>query len=114
MRIPRMVWVGVVGCAVLVGLWGIALFIRLSAQSLASKGLKPSAVAAEPARAHALTEDVTGGRYWNDPSMDPEMLKKAFAPPPTNLPPEARPVPLNLMPSNKELQRMRREGAVAY
>jgi len=114
MRVPRAMWMGLVGCALLAVLWGLALFIRLSAQSLASKDLKPSAVAAEPARVHALTEDVTGGRYWNDPSMDPEMLKKAFAPPPANLPPEARPVPFNLMPSNKELQRMRRQGAVAY
>ena len=36
--------------------------------------------------------------YWHDPSVDPEILKKAYAPPPSDLPREALPYASNIEP----------------
>lgn len=53
------------------------------------------------APATAVIVDVTGGRHWNDPSVSPEILAKAFAAPPTDLPLAARPVRPNITPPDR-------------
>lgn len=49
--------------------------------------------------------DVTGGRHWHDPSVPPEILAKAFAAPPTDLPLAARPVRPNITPPERAVPR---------
>ncbi|GEM_PF-6825373 len=60
------------------------------------------------APATAVIVDVTGGRHWNDPSVSPEILAKAFAAPPTDLPLAARPVRPNITPPERAVPRTQR------
>ena len=45
---------------------------------------------------------------WNDPSVPPEALKKAYAPLSHPLPPEARPQPSNIHPPEAKERRIQR------
>ena len=116
MEMRGVVWLG------LGGLLGGAL--GLAAIGLGSRGLlTPRSdgavpVMASPRRAgpgRALAHDAqTPAGYWRDPSVDPKLLERAFAPPP-HVPPEARPKPPAIMPSEREWHRLQRDdSAVAY
>ena len=65
--------------------------------------VQPVAGTAETAAPAAV--DLTGGRHWNDPSVPPEILAKAFAPPPEDLPLAARPVRPHINPPEHALSR---------
>jgi hypothetical protein len=54
-------------------------------------------------------------RYWSDPSLDPDVLKRAYAPVSEPLPPEARPKSPAIHPPEREWRRLKRkEEALAY
>jgi hypothetical protein len=112
MRPTVKLWAGVIGCTIVVSVWAV---LQLAQSPLLSSHRTPAATAEIlPAAAVAPPVDVTGGRHWADPSLDPKVLAKAYAPAPANLPPEARPKPLRITPSAKEMRRLEQEGATAY
>ena len=53
------------------------------------------------------------GALWNDPSIDPAVLEKAFAPPPADLPPEALPFASNITPDPQSLKALEGSGDLA-
>lgn len=59
--------------------------------------------------------DADGQQPWDDPSLDPEVLQRAYAPPPRSLPKEARPEMLPIHPPEREWRKAQRnEDAIAY
>lgn len=50
---------------------------------------------------------------WYDPSVEPEVLRRAYAPA-GRLPPQARPVLLPIEPTEEDWERLRREGNLPY
>ncbi len=51
--------------------------------------------------------------YWSDPSIDAAVLKNAFAPPPSDLPPEALPFDSNTVPPADYLKALEGSGDLA-
>ena len=132
MRAAPVVWVGmglgmVLGVA-LVGLFqpsmpetakplGPASSVSASTGSLRQRSLSssPRALAVGPIAPPEIRTSPGGARYWNDPSIDPKLLERAFAPPSRPLPPEARPTASAITPTEQEWRQMERdEAAVAY
>ena len=53
--------------------------------------------------------------YGNDPSVEPDVLARAFAPPPANLPVSERPITRQLVPDPDEWQQLQRStDALAF
>ena len=92
----------------------IVVLIQLVGTPLVAPPDAPAAVPLPGVVAPPTGPDPTGGMHWNDPSVDPEVLKRAFAPPPTNLPPEALPRASSIHPPREALKRLQNKGAVAY
>lgn len=72
------------------GCWGLVALRRahMTAPAAATAALPQAAPAEQPTRGH----------HWQDPSIAPDVLAKAFAPPPDDLPLAARPVKPNISP----------------
>jgi hypothetical protein len=111
MRIPGTVWIGLAFGAALVSAWALAQLVGLQFSWMSDRA--PTEALAHPVST-APTRDLTGGRYWNDPSVDPALLERAFAPAPRVLPPEAQPKASAIVPPQKALQELQAQGAVAY
>jgi hypothetical protein len=129
MREAPVVWVGmglgmVLGVA-LIGLFhpsmpetveplGPASSVSAGAGSLEQRSLSsllPRAPAAGPIAPPEMRTAPGGARYWNDPSIDPKLLERAFAPPSKPLPPEDRPTASAIIPSAEEWRQLERDGA---
>ena len=109
MRAPRAVWIGTIGVGVGVSIWSLIQLIMTPVL------LPPHSPSVHAVRSPVAT--AASGRMsapWKDPSIDPQVLEKAFAPPPP-LPPQARPKPSALVPPAREWERIQRQDdAVAY
>ena len=134
MRAAPAVWVGVgVALAMVLGVVLIGPFHPSSPEktkavgsassasvgegSLRQRSLSssPRALAAGPIAPPDIRTAPGGARYWNDPSLDPKVLERAFAPPSRPLPPEARPTASAIIPPEREWRQLKRdEAAVAY
>ena len=112
MRPAHLIWV-MIGAAFLVAL---AVFLRpQTAQQLATAPAGPAGSlqtpvasrAAEPA-AVVNPENLS---TIQDPSLDAATLQRAFQPPPppSSLPPEARPRPSDITPPGREWRQLQRE-----
>ena len=116
MRLPSarvLGWVGLAGCGTLALVWALGQVISTPVNFSGSRDSAPLA-GTPPLAAPSFTMGPGGRRYWNDPSIPPEILKKAYPPDP-DLPPSARPQPrTQLSPPVADVQRMRAEGTVAY
>ena len=56
-----------------------------------------------------------GARYWNDPSVDPKALERAYASPQRPLPAQARPKPSAIVPPKEAEDQMKRDpDAIPY
>jgi hypothetical protein len=112
MRLRSLGLIALVGALVAVA---IVVLIQLVGTPLVAPPDAPVAVVPLPGVAVVPAgPDPTGGMHWNDPSVDPELLRRAFAPPPTNLPPEALPRASSIHPPREALKRLQSKGAVAY
>jgi hypothetical protein len=107
----RLAWSVVVAATALATVWAIANLLTGAAK--ATLRTPAPAAAAMPAAA-GPPADVTQGRHWADPSLDPDILRRAYAPVSKPLPPEARPKAQRLMPSAREWRRLDREDATLY
>lgn len=104
MRTPLVTGMGI-GCTAIVGAWVIAQLMPLPM-------MKP--VQTEPVRQPA-PEEVTATPSWKDPSIDQEMLERAYAPIAEPLPVEAIPVASSIQPPEQEWRRLERQyDAVAH
>lgn len=133
MRAAPAVWVGV-GLAMVLGValigpfhpsspektkaLGSASSASVGAGSLRQRPRLPSpraSTAAGPIAPPDIRTAPGGARYWNDPSLDPKVLERAFAPPSKPLPPEARPTASAIIPPAQEWRQLKQdEAAVAY
>ncbi len=108
--IPR-VSLSLIGAGALAALIALPMLLRipaaLQAQATSQAELPP---ASTPPLMIGRGPDGT----YQDPSIPPEVLQRAFSPPPASLPPAARPRPSNIEPPRRALDQMRRGGAVAY
>jgi hypothetical protein len=114
MRLPRAVSIGAVVCGMAITIWSLSRLLR---SPIFPRSSAQPTVATTPAQADASAGSQPSGSttYWHDPSVDPEVLAKAFAPPPANLPATARPKPSNIHPSPREWRRLQeQQNAVAY
>ena len=108
MPILRALWWLTIAVTVISGVWLVGQVAHRSA---------PPAAPAQPASTAPLAigfqQTPDGQAAWFDPSVDPEILKRAYAPP-GPLPPEARPFSLRTQPSDEEWAKLRKENAMAY
>ena len=81
----------------------VALTVATHHPARAPQCLPQSAPMAAPAERLILPKGA-----WNDPSVPPEALKKAYAPLSHPLPPEARPQPSNIHPPEAKERRIQR------
>jgi hypothetical protein len=99
-------------CGMAITMWGLS---RLLMSPILPRSPAQPDVATTPAQATAGSQTSGSTTYWHDPSVAPEILAKAFAPPPPNLPAKARPKPSNIHPSPREWRRLQEQhDAVAY
>ena len=89
-----------IGCAAIMGAWIIAQFIPLPR------------VQPEPTQSLS-NAPAHGTQPWNDPSIDPKTLERTFALPSEPLPPEARPTPSAIQPSQQAWRKLQQKGAIA-
>lgn len=102
------VWLALAGVGGLAIVWTMA---HLLATPLALPG---APTAGSPVAAAVAATQNPKTPYWQDPSIPPEVLKRAFQPPPADLPPEARPGSFNITPSPKTAQSLRDQELVVY
>lgn len=130
MQVPRVVWLGFIGCALVVS--GSLVFQRkqdsptssprtpvngAAASGSASSETPPPGptVSSQVERAGIDHSTLVLQRYWQDPSIDPKVLERAYAPAPKRLPSEARPTRSAIEPPAEEWRRLQREdNAIAY
>lgn len=130
-RFPRAAWPILAGCGLVIG-YGVFGRRAASRPSMRQGSGHEAAVAApsnaeqqitasrsssmaKPASGSGLFRRQPPDPYWQDPSVDPDILARAFARPPRSLPPEARPEASAIEPSEREWRRLQREDkAVAY
>ncbi len=126
MQIPPAVRWGVIGCAIVGGL----SMIRHGSPPQTSVSTAPSPHAelqrppshpasmpptvSTPAEQRSMPQASDRG-YWQDPSIDPEVLERAFEPPRRSLPTQARPQSSAISPSQSDWRHLQRdEAAVVY
>ena len=111
MRVFGIVWIAV-ACAIAAVAWAMGRAVHHSLPALAP----PSAQTLQTS--HNVPPSDPGGQpYWRDPSVDPGVLERAFAPPPpvSLLPPEAQPTPPAIDPPERAWRRLQHtDHAVAY
>ncbi len=125
MRMPRIAWGVVVTAAVMIGAYG-TVQRRLTPLASRHSQVPPEQSVGQPTPAAGqlpepsalqkiIMPDNPLGR--NDPSLDPKVLERAFVPPPppSMLPPDARPKRSAIEPPRRTWQeRQRYDSAVAY
>lgn len=118
MRLPRTAWELVTVCAVAAVAW---VLVQYGVMLRWPPGRSPTPTATEQPPASPSTGAVGGGipstlgLPVHDPSIDPRLLERAYAPVPESLPPQARPKAPDIHPPERTWRRLqRREDAVAY
>jgi hypothetical protein len=131
MQVPRAVWLGSIGCAMVVSSFLMfprmqhpptSMSLRTPVNGAAASGPSFSETSSRLPTAFPRAERaeidhsmLALQRYWQDPSIDPKVLERAYAPAPKRLPPEARPNRSAIEPPAKEWRRLQREDdAIAY
>mgnify|MGYP001568008010 CR=1 FL=1 len=126
MRASWVTFAAVGGGVLVVSAWALGSRLRHSSPPASSSHVAPSlgvpahgepAVWPSPEFSPDVAVDRFGQPYWRDPSVDPRVLERAFAPPPpmSSLPPEARPTTPAIDPPEREWRRVqRKDHAVAY
>ena len=111
--LSRVVWISLAAVGTLALGW--------SMWSLLKTPISPAKAARSMNNAPPAAAATTGGvptvnsqGYWNDPSIDPQVLKRAYPPPPKDLPEEAKPQPLQLKPTAQQWHDLQDQGLVAY
>jgi len=114
MRLPRAISIGAVACGMAITIWSLSRLLmspilpRTTPPAKTAATLPRPAASADPRLEHLAP-------HQRDPSVDPEVLARAFAPPPANLPAKARPKPSNIHPSPREWKRLQEQHeVVAY
>jgi hypothetical protein len=107
MRAKLALWLAVAAVGSLAIVWTMA-------QVLSTPFTLPRATPPAATATRSVPAPSAGRGPWQDPSVPPEVLARAFAPPPADLPPEALPKPLRTQPPREEWQRLQSEGIAAY
>lgn len=120
MRAPWLVRLGLAG-GLIAAVWAFAHDRPLtpSQQTIQPADLPPASPPSTPPLSAGSDErdviDAYGQQPWGDPSLDPEVLQRAYAPPPRSLPKAARPEILPIHPPEREWRKAQRnEDAIAY
>lgn len=134
-RIPsHLVWLGAAGCLLVAGSWTLRrqaappppVYPEAAPEALGAASPTPEQPTA-PSRPTPTAQSIgphervhpfaqpSAQPYWQDPSIDPEVLARAFAEPPRSLPPAARPTDAAIHPPERVWRQMQRDDkAVAY
>ncbi len=105
---PAVIWIVTIGLGLAISIWSVAQLIMTPVIP------RTGGPSAHPASTTVPTSPPQSAIPWKDPSIDPKVLEKAFAPP-LPLPPEARPKPSAIIPPEREWRRIQRQDdAVAY
>lgn len=117
MRVSGIVWIASVACAIAAVAWAMGRVVHRSLPALAPPSAQTLQTSRDVPPADVAVSDAGSQPYWHDPSVDPKVLERAFAPPPpvSSLPPEARPTSPAIDPLEREWRRLQRnDQAVAY
>lgn len=118
MRLPRTAWELVTVCAVAAVAW---VLVQYGVMLRWPPGRSTVPIATEQPLASPSTAAGGGstsstlGLPVYDPSIDPRLLERAYAPVPESLPPQARPKTPDIHPPERTWRRLQRQDdAVAY
>ena len=93
---------------VFIGL-GAALAVGIAMSLFAGRAAHVAPPSAAGYVRPAVPERTVPGRVWQDPSFDPEVLRKAYPVSSRPLPPEARPSKPKITPSSGKTRRLERQ-----
>ena len=93
------------------GLWVVGLAGAIGVAWLSARPSRPTPAPTPAPAPPAIVAPTTPGpsRVWKDPSIDPALLERAYAPPSRPLPPAARPKTPRIRPSDTKLRKLQRQ-----